>query len=125
MTNAFVAALLKVAAEERAAEESLQNQAEASDERFGWWDIADHLRASASEHAGRAEVYERFANRIIGDIAGELLLKQVEKEFPPLSGSAEIPVEFQLDNVPKPWLLDYYRYYVPLPQQPLIITQTN
>lgn len=125
--HAFLAALLKMAAEER--QRAAQDEVMADDVRK--WrtplrHLADDFEAKANEHHGRAEVYEAFAHRLIGDIAGEMLLKQVEREFPPLSGAAEIPFEFEPDLVPRPWLLDYYRVYLPpLSPKSLIITSTN
>ena len=116
--HAFVAALLKMAAEERLKAESARNMIEPaiSGLQVPWYiklcqQLDQEFEATAQGAEGRAEVYERFANRIIGDIAGELLLTQVEKEFPPLSGSAEISFEFKMDDYRRPlhWHWPTYR----------------
>lgn len=130
MTHPFLAALLRMAAEEHQHEESLRLQAEACDERYGWWDIADQLRAQADENAGRAEVYERFAHRIIAELAEPLLLAEFERATS-LSGpadllEAELPFTFSMDGWQRDW--NWERWMagrVTGTQYPLVITTTN
>jgi hypothetical protein len=106
VTNAFLAALLKVAAEERLREERLRVLASSWNPedrspfgQFTRWCIAD-CHAKADEHAGRAEVYEGFAHRLIADAASELILEQAEKlvgeayVFGGIEDPKEIPFEF-------------------------------
>jgi hypothetical protein len=136
VTNAFVAALLKMAAEERQHEERLRVLASSwsyEDRspygKFTRW-VIDDCHAKADEHAGRAEVYERFATRLIGEIAGELLTTEV---FATLSGEAallDVLPPFELEYGPTTWQMysgPFWGRYTPIvsPPQSLIITATN
>jgi hypothetical protein len=87
----------------------------------------------AREHQGLAEVYERFATRLIGEIAGDLMLAEFEK----LTGPAELNIgrpawndlAVELAPIPSMWQQNYWRYYWTIGRiadpSSLIITATN
>ena len=93
MGNALVAALLTMAGEHRLKAESARAMIDPYPERTpgslgdAWiarcQGLNQQLENEAAEQEGLAEVYERFAHRIIADVSSQLILEQVEQMFGP------------------------------------------
>lgn len=91
--NAFVAALLMQAAEERHQAErarfaTLPGEGELRGAVLRRWvrQMNDRLEAEAREYEGRAEIYERYAIKSISDTVADGL----SRKFGPLTGPVEL-----------------------------------